>query len=250
MTASAKAPATLPVALVVGAAGGIGRACVAAMLAQGWQVHAADLDPAEIAGATTHRLDVTDVAAVSALSARLGPVGAVIYAAGIVATAPIDRLDPAVWRRVMAVNLDGAAHVATAFAGPMIAAGQGGAFVFLSSAAGVRGEAMAAAYSASKAGLIGLVQSMAAELTAHAIRVNAVAPGNVDTPMLRAVARDIAAATGDPEAQVWDGFALAGAARRLVRPDEVAALCAQLCSQALAAVTGATVPVDAGYLLS
>lgn len=236
--------------LVVGAAGGIGRACVEVMAAAGWQVIAADLNGDAMPGAAeTHPLDVTDLTQVTALAAATGPVDAVIYAAGIVATMPIDKTDFTVWRRIMAVNLDGAAHVAQAFSGPMIARGKGGAFVFLSSAAGVRGEAMASAYSTSKAGLIGLTQSMAAELTPHAIRVNAVAPGNVDTPMLREVAREIARNGGGTEAKVWDSFARAGAAQRLVTAQEVAAVCAALCSPAFAAMTGTVVPVDAGYLL-
>jgi len=237
-------------AVVIGAAGGIGRACVTAMTQAGWHVIAADLvADASIGAAEHHAVDVTDPDQVRRLADTTGPVDAAIYAAGIVATMPIDRNDPVVWRRVMAVNLDGAAHVAQAFSGPMIARGQGGAFVFLSSAAGVRGEAMAGAYSASKAGLIGLMQSMAAELTPHAIRVNAVAPGNVDTPMLRKVAQEIARNGGGTEAEIWDSFAKAGRAQRLVTAAEVAAVCAALCSPGFSAMTGAVVPVDAGYLL-
>lgn len=236
--------------LIVGAAGGIGRACVVALAEAGWRVIAADLNADSLDGAAeTHALDVTDLTQVAALANNTGPVDAVIYAAGIVATMPIHETDFSIWRRIMAVNLDGAAHVAQAFSGPMIARGEGGAFVFLSSAAGVRGEELASAYSTSKAGLIGLTQSMAAELAPHAIRVNAVAPGNVDTPMLRDVAREIARNGGGTEAEVWDSFARAGAAQRLVMPQEVAAVCAALCSPAFAAMTGTVVPVDAGYLL-
>ncbi|WP_299790551.1 SDR family oxidoreductase [uncultured Marivita sp.] len=234
--------------LIIGAAGGIGQACVGLMAGAGWHVIAADLTEAP-GGAESHILDVTNPEACTALAERTGPVDAVIYAAGIVATMPIARTDPAVWRRIMAVNLDGAAHVCAAFTGPMITEGKGGAIILISSAAGVRGEAMASAYSASKAGLIALVQSMAAELTPHQIRVNAVAPGNVDTPMLRAVARDIAKAGGDDEAEVWKSFAHTGAAQRLVQPGEVARVCMALCSPEFSAVTGTTIPVDAGYLL-
>lgn len=236
---------------IIGAAGGIGRACVTAMAEAGWQVLAADLEaPRDAGGAQAVALDVTDAGAVQDAARAAGSVDAVIYAAGTVATMPIHETDFSVWRRIMAVNLDGAAHVAQAFSAGMIARGQGGAFVFLSSAAGVRGEAGASAYSASKAGLIGLTESMAAELTPHDIRVNAVAPGNVDTPMLRDVARGIAANTGQTEAEVWEALARTGAARRLVTPTEVARVCAVLCSPDFTAVTGAVMPVDAGYLLS
>ena len=232
-------------AVVIGAAGGIGRACVAAFADAGWAVAAADLD----AHGATVALDATDREAIEAFAESAGSVDAVIYSAGIVATMPIAATDFATYRRIMAVNLDGAAHVASVFARRMIAQGAGGSMVFVSSAAGLRGEANASAYCASKFGLIGLVQSIAAELTPHAIRVNAVAPGNVDTPMLRAVARDIAAVSGEDVDTVWDGMATAGAARRLVMADEVAATCLALCSPGFSAVTGATVPVDGGYLL-
>ncbi len=232
-------------AAVIGAGGGIGRACLAAFTDAGWEAKGADLH----AGDGLHPLDVTDAEAVDGF-ARQVDANVLVYAAGTVATMTIAETDPAVWRRVLAVNLDGAAHAAAAFARTMIAGGSGGAMVFLSSAAGVRGEANASAYCASKAGLIGLVESVAAELVPHRIRVNAVAPGNVDTPMLREVARGVARAEGRSEAEVWAGLARTGAADRILAPGEVARVCVALCGEAFSGVTGATVPVDAGYLLS
>ena len=232
-------------AAVIGAGGGIGRACLDAFAEAGWETTGADLH----AGDAVHPLDVTDPAAVDAF-ARQVEADALVYAAGTVATMPIAETDFAVWRRVLAVNLDGAAHAAAAFGRKMIAGGRGGAMVFLSSAAGVRGEAGASAYCASKAGLIGLVESVAAELVPHRIRVNAVAPGNVDTPMLREVARGIARAEGRAEAEVWEGLARTGAADRILAPEEVARVCVALCGTGFSGVTGATLPVDAGYLLS
>lgn len=233
-------------AVIIGAGGGIGGACVAAFAGAGWAVLGADREP----GAGVSALDVTDPDAVAAFAAGAGGVDAVVYAAGVVDTMPIAETDFARWRRVMAVNLDGAAHVAAAFARSMIARGAGGAMVFLSSAAGLRGEANASAYCASKAGLRGLVEAAAAELVPHDIRVNALAPGNVDTPMLREVAAGIARATGRDVAAVWDDLARTGAARRIIAPDEVARVALSLCTPGFSAVTGATLPVDAGYLLA
>lgn len=231
---------------IIGAGGGIGRACVNVFARAGWTVLGADRKT----GAGITALDVTDARAVAAYADAAGPVDAVVYAAGVVDTMPIAETDFARWRRVMAVNLDGAAHVAAAFARSMIARGEGGAMVFLSSAAGLRGEANASAYCASKAGLRGLVEAAAAELVAHDIRVNAVAPGNVDTPMLREVAAGIARATGRDAAAVWDDLARTGAARRIIAPDEVARVALALSEPGFSAVTGATLPVDAGYLLA
>jgi NAD(P)-dependent dehydrogenase (short-subunit alcohol dehydrogenase family) len=229
--------------LVLGAGGAIGGACLAALAAAGNDAMGADLTGA------AEPCDVTDPAAREALAARLGPVDGVIYAPGLVMTAEVTAADWAAYRRVMAVNLDGAFHAAAAFARPMIAAGRPGAFVFLSSMAGLRGEAEASAYRASKFGVIGLAQALAAEWAPHGLRANAVCPGNVDSPMLRRVAADIAAADGGDAAAIYDGFARAGAARRLVTPGEVAAACLWLSSDAAAGVTGTALQVDAGAMV-
>lgn len=226
---------------IVGAAGGIGSACASAFEDAGWRVTGADLSGAE----TT--LDVTNHAAVDAFARDVAPVDALVYAAGVVATSPVAEMAPEAWRRVLAVNLDGAAFCAGAFARVME---PGGVMVFVSSAAGLRGEANAAAYCASKFGLNGMVEAVAAELVPRGIRVNAVAPGNVGTPMLRQVAADIATATGSGEDEVWQDLGRTGAATRLVAAEEVAAACLSLCRPELSAVTGAVLRVDAGYLLS
>ena len=226
---------------VLGAAGAIGAACMAALAADGTEPLGIDL-----AGAA-HACDVTDAEALARLARGLGPVDGVIYAPGRVFSAEVTATDWARYRALMAVNLDGAFHAAAAFAGPMIGAGRPGAFAFLSSMAGLRGEANASAYCASKFGLIGLAESLAAEWTPHGIRANAVCPGNVDSPMLRRVAED--AARGGDAAVVYEGFAAVGAARRLVTPQEVAAVCAWLVSDAASGVTGTAVRVDAGAMV-
>lgn len=257
-TAAAAKPGT---AAIIGAGGGIGRACVVAFAQAGWTVVAADLDGKAAADAINDcpfpnpgadrafPLDVTDQPAVEAFASEAGPVDAVIYSAGLNATMAIAETDFAAFRKVMAVNLEGGALIASVFARQMIARRSGGSMVFISSAAGLKGEANASAYCASKFGLIGLVESIAAELTPHDIRVNALAPGNVDTPMLRQVAREIAAIEDRDVETVWQDLATAGAARRLVTPTEVATVCVALCTPAFSAVTGATLPVDGGAAL-
>ncbi|MEQ8967477.1 MAG: SDR family oxidoreductase, partial [Azospirillaceae bacterium] len=200
-------------------------------------------------------IDVTDRDSCAAAAGPAGgaagepPCTAVVYAAGIAVTADVAVHDPDDWRRTLAVNLDGAFHVGQAFVRPMLAAGTPGAFVYLSSVAGRRGEAGAAAYCASKFGLIGLVESFAAELTEAGIRVNAVCPGNVDSPLLRAVSQDIAAREDRDAEAVYAEHARIGAARRLVDPAEVASACLWLCSSGASGVTGTTLTVDVGAMI-
>lgn len=246
------------VAVVVGGGGTIGAACVRALADAGATVWSLDRSEEQAARAISglpgaHRskaCDVTDAQAMAALAAEIGPVDSLIYAAGLNADGAVVDIDWSIYRRVMAVNLDGAFHTAAAFAKPMIARGKGGAFAFLSSTAGLRGEAGASIYCATKFALIGFTESFAAELSAHGIRANAVCPGNVDSPMLREVAKNIADRTGADAAEVWESMAQSGAATRLVDPKEVANLCLHLVSPESAAITGTTIRVDAGAMLS
>ncbi len=247
-------------AVVIGAAGAIGAAICRAYAEAGASVWAADLDVAGARDAVTalgpgehraQRVDVTDPDEVETLAAtvwREGPVDSIVYAAGVVYSRDVADLAWPEYRRLMSVNLDGAFYTARAFGARLRAAARGGSVVFLSSMAGKRGEAGASAYCASKFGLIGLTQSFAVEVAARGIRVNAICPGNVDSPMLRAVARDIAGLQGRREEEVYEEFAAVAAARRLVQPSEVAALAVWLVSPAASAVTGEAINVDAGAL--
>lgn len=251
--------ADAPVTVILGAGGGIGAACCRAFAALGRRVVAADLRldaaKAAIAGlahASAHAIDVTAPDALDALAEEVDRVGVVrdlVYAPGLVITAPIDATDWRKYRALMAVNLDGAFYACSAFVRTMKRHGQGGAIVLIASTAGRRGEAGASHYCASKFAIIGLAESLAAELSGDAIRVNAVCPGNVDTPMLGEVARQIAAYRDIDEAEVWRQLRNAGSARRLVTPDEVAAVCAMLCDRRASAMTGATVTVDTGAMV-
>lgn len=246
-------------AVVLGAGGGIGRAACRAFAEAGAKVWALDIsleaatESIDALAGEHHceELDVTHVAAVNALAERISsekPADSVIYAPGVVFTADIAELDWRAYRRLMEINLDGAFYIAQAFVKPMLKASRPGSFVFLSSMAGKRGEAGASAYCASKFAMIGMVQSFAAETATRGVRVNAVCPGNVDTPMLRKVAEDMARLQEQTFEAVWQSFADVAAAKRLVTPEEVARTCLWLCSPAASAITGEAINVDAGAL--
>lgn len=247
-------------AVVLGAAGEIGAAVCRAYAAAGAVVMGLDVNGPAVQSVIAplpgrgHRgatLDVTDLAAVAAAAeaARDG-LSSVCYAVGIASTFEVLAFDWAAYRRTMAVNLDGALSVARAFGQDMVAAGAGGSMCFISSAAGKRGEAGAAAYCASKFALRGVVESFAGEVGRYGIRVNAVCPGEVDSPMLARVAAEQAARHGtDPAAELRE-WAAAAALRRLVRPEEVADVAVWLASEQASAVTGASIDVTAGLGLA
>jgi NAD(P)-dependent dehydrogenase (short-subunit alcohol dehydrogenase family) len=244
--------------VIVGGAGAIGGAISHAFADAGASVLVLDADghaAVELAralpgsGHEADLLDVTQPSAVDAAAAAAGDVDSLVYCAGVAFTANLAVTDWSDYRRLMAVNLDGAFYAGSAFARRMLERGGGGSFVFLASTAGLRGEAGASAYCASKFGLIGLTESLAAELTQANIRVNAVAPGNVDSPLLRAVAANQAAREGTTEDEMLDRYAHAGSACRLVTTAEVAATVVWLASPLASGVTGEVVRIDSGQMV-
>lgn len=245
------------VAVVIGGGGAIGCACVRAFAGAGATVWSLDARREAAASSLegldgSHRhetVDVRDVDGMTKLAADIGAVDSVVYTVGINYDGHVVDTDWEAYRRVMGVNLDGAFHAGAAFAKSMVEGGRQGAFVFLSSAAGLRGEAGASVYCATKFGLIGFVESFAAELTPHGIRANAICPGNVDSPMLKEVAQEIAARVGEEPDEIYRSMATTGAARRLVAPREVAQLCLFLASPAASAITGSALRIDAGAML-
>jgi NAD(P)-dependent dehydrogenase (short-subunit alcohol dehydrogenase family) len=251
---------TLPHTTVIfGAGGGIGRATAQAFAQAGATVWAVDINAdavyetvKQLEGNHHHAtVDVSNINAVRQLAEAVWQtqaVDSVVYAPGLVFTANVADLELSDYKRLMSVNLDGAFYVAQAFVRKMLERKRTGSFVFLSSMAGKRGEPGASAYCASKFGLIGMVQSFAAEVAANNIRVNAICPGNVNTPMLHKVAEDIAANTERKPEDIWQEMASTAAAKRLVEPEEVAATCLWLCSPSASAIMGEAINVDAGAL--
>lgn len=256
------------VLLVTGAAGGIGRAVARAAADAGARVALLDRDAEAVAetanalaGALSLTADVSDERAVEQAVARVvecfGRIDGLCHAAGTEgASALAHELDPGEWRRVLEINLTGAFIVQRAVVRAMLAADEPGprpaalatprgAIVHLSSVLGRVGAPGAAAYAASKHGLIGLVRSSALELARRGIRVNAICPGFVATPMLERL--------GVMEGQDGrDGVDPAVIARhpmgRIAQPEEIAQLVLWLLSPAASFLTGEAVAVDGGYL--
>jgi NAD(P)-dependent dehydrogenase (short-subunit alcohol dehydrogenase family) len=238
------------VALVTGAARGIGRATAERFLAKGWRVALLDLDEDQLR-ATMAELaapdatlalpcDVSDAAAVFAavrrVEERFGRLDALVNNAGIAVFKPILETTPEEWARVMAVNLTGP-FLCTQAAAPVMAEGGGGAVVNVTSISGLRASTMRVAYGTSKAGLAHLTKQQAVELASLGIRVNAVAPGPVDTAMAKAVH------TPEIRRDYHDTIPL----NRYGLERELAEAILFLCDDRAGYITGQVLAVDGGF---
>jgi 3(or 17)beta-hydroxysteroid dehydrogenase len=226
------------VVLVTGAAGAIGAAVMTALSRAGAMAIASDL-----AGDVV--LDVTSEAdwqrVIDEIGERHGRLDGLVNAAGIVALGTVEQLDFATWRKVLAVNLDGA-FLGCKYAFPLLRK-TGGAIVNLSSASGLVGGHNLAAYNASKGGLSLLTKSVAlhgARLTPP-VRCNAVCPAFVEGPMVDGMAQ----AARDPHG-AKEKMSKSIPLGRLGRPEEIAALCVYLLSDEASFITGVNWPVDGG----
>lgn len=246
-----------PVALITGGASGIGRASATRLAADGRRLVLVDIDGpglkravAELGGEDAVLAVVADVRSVADCERAIaeavawgGRLDVVINCAGVWVEGPSDAMTEADWDRVVDVNLKGTFFVCR-HAIPALEA-TGGCIVNVSSDAGLWGNKGAAVYCASKGGVTVLTKALAVELAGRGIRVNAVCPGDVDSPMIEHQAQVYGG--GDPDRYLADLLsAYPQQPSRFIRPDEVAELIAYLCSERAAPITGAAISIDFG----
>jgi len=244
---------TSPIAVVTGAARGIGRAVVEDLASQGYRVAFCyrnnDALAQEVCAAadrrgqqvTATRLDVADEAAVRAwinhIESDIGPIALLVNCAGITRDRALALMSSEDWREVVDVNLTGVFHTCRAAVFPMMKRKQG-CIVNLSSVSGVYGNATQSNYAATKAGIIGFSRSLAKELGPLGIRVNVVAPGLIDTDM-----------TAQLDPARLERMLATAPLRRAGQPAEVAAAVRFLASGDAAYITGQVLGVDGGLVI-
>jgi NAD(P)-dependent dehydrogenase (short-subunit alcohol dehydrogenase family) len=244
------ADASQKVALITGAARGIGLATAKRFLAEGWRVALLDIDGENLQRTfkALAKPDVTlaitgDVAdpktatrAVTEITKRFGRLDALVNNAGIAIFKPILEVTYEDWSRVLAVNLTGP-FLMTQAAAPLLRDFGGGSIVNITSISGLRASTLRTAYGTSKAGLAHLTKQQAAELASLNIRVNAVAPGPVDTAMAKAVH------TPEIRQDYHDHMPL----NRYGLEEELAEVIFFLCSERASYITGQVIAVDGGF---
>ena len=236
-------------ALVTGGAGGIGAACVDALLEAGATVTIVDFNIAHLESSrerlaskpvSLEQLDVTDRQAVAALAERLGPLDVLVNNAGIGRQTAGEDITEAEWFEVMNVNLNAVFWCAQAFGRKMLRRGHG-SIINIGSMAGeivVRPQKNVH-YNASKAGVHHVTKSLAAEWAPHGVRVNAIAPGFIETPMNAFALKNDVETTN-----IWLGNTPMG---RVGQTHEIASIVLFLASDASSLMTGAIVAADGGY---
>lgn len=238
-------------AIITAAGQGIGRATAEAFIREGATVIAADINAAALAdftAATTRVLDVTNGDAVKAIAAEFPQVDVLYNCAGTVHTGTILECDEEAWQFSLGLNVTAMYRMIRAFLPAMLANyeknGGGGSIINMSSiASSVKGIPNRFAYCATKAGVIGLTKSVAADFVTKGVRCNAICPGTVETPSLLQRLRD----TGDFD-KAYAEFTARQAMGRFGRTDELAALAVYLASDESSFTTGQTHIIDGGWV--
>ncbi|HLA70621.1 MAG TPA: SDR family oxidoreductase [Steroidobacteraceae bacterium] len=235
------------IAVVTAAGSGIGRASAEAFARAGARVIAADIDAKalqSVAGCEAQVLDVRDPAAIATFAKALGRIDVLFNCAGSVPGGSVLTIDPDKWNAAFDLNVNSMYHMIRAFLPGMLEAHKGSIINMSSVASSITGVPDRCAYGATKAAVIGLTKSVAADFVAQGVRCNAICPGTVDTPSLQARLHaygDYAKTRAEFEARQPIG--------RLGKPEEIAALALHLASDESGFTTGQIHVIDGGWTI-
>lgn len=262
------------VAIVTGAARGQGRAMALALAGAGADVAICDVGESAMPSvayalggpleAVAQEIEALGVRALHAacdirkqdqidafiarVQAAFGRVDILVNNAGILTgNKPMHLLDDETFETTIAVNLTGSWRMSRAVVPVMIAGGEGGRIINIASVAGMIGTPGFGHYCATKHGLVGVTKTMAAELGAYGITVNAVCPGFLPTPMVEHTASEIAARAGLTQEQVYEQYLSVAHVKEPIKPEQTAAAVLYLASEAARVVTGSNLVIDAGW---
>ncbi|WP_110686698.1 SDR family oxidoreductase [Salinicola aestuarinus] len=237
-------------ALITAAGQGIGRATAERFLSEGARVIATDIDAAKLEGlpgAECHVLDVTDPAAVTALIGSLPALNVLFNCAGTVPAGSILECDDDQWAFAQRLNVDSMFYTLRAALPAMLDNGGGSIINMASLASSVKGVPNRFAYGTTKAAVIGLTKSVAADFMTRGIRCNAICPGTVESPSLHERIADQARRENRSVEAVFDAFIARQPMGRLGKAEEIAALVTHLASDDAAFITGTIQMIDGGW---
>jgi 2-keto-3-deoxy-L-fuconate dehydrogenase len=204
---------------------------------------------ASLAGCDARRLDVTDAAAIAALAADLETIDVLFNCAGMVANGTILDCSEEDWHASFTLNVTAMYRMVRAFLPGMLARGKGSVINMSSVASSVTGVPNRFAYGASKAAVVGMTKAIAKDFVARGIRCNAICPGTVESPSLRARIKAQADASGTAEADVLAAFQARQPMGRLGKAEEIAALAVYLASDESGFTTGGVHVIDGGWTI-
>lgn len=237
-------------AVITAAGQGIGRATAERFIEEGGRVIATDINPELLKGLSAWRtsiLDVTKPADILAFAADTGPVDVLFNCAGYVHDGSILDCEPDAWQFSFDLNVTSMYSTMRAFLPGMLEQGRGSIINMSSAASSIKGVPNRFAYSATKAAVIGMTKSVAADFVGHGIRCNAICPGTVESPSLEARIGLQAEKYGKSKEQVRADFVARQPMGRLGRPDEIAALATYLASDESAFTTGGVHIIDGAW---
>lgn len=237
-------------AFVTAAGQGIGKATALAWLSEGAEVIATDIHAgalAELHGVTAHVLDVTNPEAIQQIAEKVGRVDILFNCAGYVDAGSILETEEKNWEFSWSLNVTSMFRILRAFLPPMLEAGRGSIINMSSVASSLKGVTNRCAYSTTKAAVIGLTKSVAADYIGRGIRCNAICPGTVQSPSLNQRIATQAKAQNRTEEQVRADFISRQPMGRIATTEEIAALAVYLASDESGFTTGTTQIIDGGW---